>query len=123
MKQHSISLIKWGMRTGAIIGGLLFLSFGILPGFSIGGYAAIMALKNLFGGPLEPTLLTRLVVAAGIIAGILSAFAACISAGAIFGASAGWCLDRGKRSICLKTAVEPQSAQRKDYTKKARIVF
>ncbi|MBF0327906.1 MAG: hypothetical protein HQL10_01980 [Nitrospirae bacterium] len=94
MKVQSNSPIKWGIRAGAIIGGLIFLSFGILPGFSFGGYAAIMILKKLFGGPLEPTLFTRMVVASGIASGILSAFAACISAGAILGASAGWCLYR-----------------------------
>ncbi|TAN41206.1 MAG: hypothetical protein EPN22_15850 [Nitrospirae bacterium] len=94
MKKYGAGPIKWGMRAGAMTGGLLFLAFGILPGFSLGGYAAIMILKKLFGGPLEPTIFTRLVVASGMTAGILSSFAACVGAGAIFGASAGWCLDR-----------------------------
>ncbi len=81
--------IKTGMKIGATIGGLVFLAFGIMPGFYFGSYGTLILLQKLMGGPAEPTLIVRAVVVMGILVGIACAATVCIVVGGLLGTAAG----------------------------------
>ena len=48
--------VKAGMKIGATIGGLVFVVFGVVPGFYFGSYGTLILLQKLMGGAVEPTL-------------------------------------------------------------------
>lgn len=81
--------VKAGMKIGATIGGLVFLVFGIMPGFYFGSYGTLILLQKLSGGAVEPTLISRALIVMGIIVGISCAAAVCLVVGALLGTLAG----------------------------------
>ena len=58
---------------GAGGGVVLFALFGLLPGSLIGGAAGINLAGWIFGLPLEPGIISRALVLAGMLAGVLVA--------------------------------------------------
>jgi len=38
--------VKAGMKIGATVGGLVFLVFGIMPGFYFGSYGTLILVQN-----------------------------------------------------------------------------
>ena len=82
--------VKAGMKIGAAIGGLVFLVFGIMPGFYFGSYGTLILLQKLMGGTVDPTLIVRAVVVMGIVVGIACAAAACIVLGGLLGTALGY---------------------------------
>ncbi len=42
--------VKTGMKIGATVGGLVFLVFGIMPGFYFGSFGTLILLQKLMGG-------------------------------------------------------------------------
>ncbi len=82
--------VKAGMKIGATVGGLVFLVFGIMPGFYFGSYGTLILLQKLMGGPVEPSLVVRGVVVMGIAVGIACAAAVSIVAGGLFGTVIGY---------------------------------
>ncbi len=89
MKEKNVEVIKTSMKVGAVLGGLVFLIFGIVPGFHFGGAGTVMLLSKLTGGPLEFTLFIRTVVVLGILLGILCLGTLSIVLGSVFGTLAG----------------------------------
>jgi hypothetical protein len=81
--------IKAGMKIGATAGGLVFLVFGIMPGFYFGSYGTLILLQKLMGGAVEPTLIIRAAVVIGIVIGISCAAAVSIVVGGLLGTVAG----------------------------------
>ena len=81
--------IKTGMKIGATVGGLVFLAFGIMPGFYFGSYGTLILLQKLSGGAVEPTLIVRAVVVMGILVGIACAATVSIVVGGLLGTAAG----------------------------------
>ena len=77
--------VKAGMKIGANIGGLVFLVFGIMPGFYFGSYGTLILLQKLMGGAVEPTLFVRAAVVMGIVVGIACAAAVSIVVGGLLG--------------------------------------
>jgi len=77
--------VKKGMRIGATIGGLVFLVFGIMPGFYFGSFGTLILLQKLMGGAVEPTLFVRAVVVMGIVVGICCAAAVSLVVGGLLG--------------------------------------
>jgi hypothetical protein len=77
--------IKTGMKIGATVGGLVFLAFGIMPGFYFGSYGTLILLQRLMGGAVEPTLFVRTAVVMGIVVGIACAAAVCLVVGGLLG--------------------------------------
>ena len=59
--------------TGAGAGLVLFALFGLLPGSLIGGAAGVNIAGWIFGLPLEPGIISRALVLAGMLAGVLVA--------------------------------------------------
>jgi hypothetical protein len=81
--------VKSGMKIGATIGGLVFLVFGIMPGFYFGSYGTLILLQKLMGGAVEPTLVVRAAIVMGIVVGISCAAAVSIVVGGLLGTVAG----------------------------------
>ncbi|OGW55422.1 MAG: hypothetical protein A2Z46_09240 [Nitrospirae bacterium RBG_19FT_COMBO_55_12] len=65
------SISKKTAYAGAGAGLVLFALFGLMPGSLMGGVAGINIAGWLFGLPLEPGLLPRLIVLASMLAGVL----------------------------------------------------
>ncbi len=82
--------VKAGMKIGATIGGLVFLVFGIVPGFYFGSYGTLILLQKLMGGTVEPSLLARAVIVMGIAVGIACAATVCIVVGGLAGTAMGY---------------------------------
>jgi hypothetical protein len=81
--------VKTGMKIGATVGGLVFLAFGIMPGFYFGSYGTLILLQKLTGGAVEPTLISRALIVMGIVVGISCAAAVCLVVGGLLGTVAG----------------------------------
>jgi hypothetical protein len=82
--------VKAGMKIGATIGGLVFVIFGIMPGFYFGSYGTLILLQKLMGGTVEPTLFVRAVIVMGIVVGIACAAAVSIVVGGLLGTALGF---------------------------------
>ncbi len=105
MKNESV---KTGMKIGATVGGLVFLVFGIMPGFYFGSYGTLILLQKLMGGAVEPTLVVRAAVVIGIVIGITCAAAVCIVVGGLIGTVAGLAVStpaaiREKQEVSVKS--------------------
>jgi hypothetical protein len=84
------TIVKTGMKIGATVGGLVFLVFGIMPGFYFGSYGTLILLQKLMGGTVEPTLFVRAAVVMGIVVGIACVAAASIVIGGLVGTLLGF---------------------------------
>lgn len=84
---------KDAARKGAYIGAgaglVLFAIFGLLPGSLIGGAAGINVAGWIFGLPLEPSLLSRFIVLAAMLTGVLVAGIVIVTATSTVGWLAG----------------------------------
>ncbi len=95
--------VKTGMKIGATVGGLVFLAFGIMPGFYFGSFGTLILLQKLMGGAVEPTLVVRAVVVMGIVVGIACAAAVCLVIGGLVGTVLGYAVSSpvsmGERAV------------------------
>ncbi len=91
-----------GAYAGAGAGLVLFGLFGLMPGSIIGGAMGISAAGMLFGLPLEPGLLSRMIVLGGMLIGVMASGLAMVTASAM----AGWLVER-----TLQAAVHPAAAK------------
>jgi len=82
--------VKAGMKIGATVGGLVFLVFGIMPGFYFGSYGTLILLQKLMGGTVEPTLFARATIVMGIMVGIACAAAVSLVVGGLLGTAMGY---------------------------------
>jgi hypothetical protein len=80
---------------GAGIGLALFALFGLLPGSLMGGAAGINIAGWLFGLPLQPGLLSRLIVLASMLMGVLVAGIVIVTATSTVGWLVGKVLESG----------------------------
>jgi len=78
------------MKIGATVGGLVFLAFGIMPGFYFGSYGTLILLQKLMGGAVDPTLFARAAIVMGIMVGISCAAAVCLVVGGLMGTAIGF---------------------------------
>jgi hypothetical protein len=104
-------IVKAGMKIGATVGGLVFLVFGIMPGFYFGSYGTLILLQKLMCGTVEPTLFVRAVVVMGIVVGIACAAAVSIVVGGLLGTALGYVVSapaaiREKQEGAAKAFVE-----------------
>lgn len=81
-------------KKSAYIGGgagfALFAIFGLLPGSLLGGAAGIKFAGMVFGLPLDPGILQRIIVVASMLAGMLVSGIAIVTAAS----AAGWLAGR-----------------------------
>jgi len=97
---------KTGMKIGATAGGLVFLVFGIMPGFYFGSYGALILLQKLMGGTVEPTLFVRAAIVMGIVVGIACAAAASLVIGSLVGTALGYVVSLPSAMRAKQTATE-----------------
>ena len=84
------TLARKGAYIGAGAGLVLFAIFGLLPGSLLGGAAGINIAGWLFGLPLEPGLISRAIVLVSMLAGVLVAGIAIVTAAS----TVGWLVGR-----------------------------
>lgn len=97
--------VKAGMKIGATIGGLVFVVFGIMPGFYFGSYGTLILLQKLMGGTVEPTLFVRAAIVMGIVVGIACAAAVSLVVGGLLGTALGYVVS-APTAVREKQAVE-----------------
>ena len=78
---------------GAGIGLALFALFGLLYGSFIGGVIGINVSGAIFGAPVQPGILPRMIVAVGMLSGILLAAVICVAGSAAVGYLIGLAID------------------------------
>ncbi len=98
--------VKAGMKIGATVGGLVFLVFGIMPGFYFGSFGTLILLQKLMGGTVEPTLLVRAAIVMGIVIGVACAALVSLVVGGLLGAAMGYLVSapqaREKKAVAEK---------------------
>jgi len=83
-------MVRMGTKIGAALGVVVFLAFGLLPGFYFGSFGSLVVLKHLMGGPVEPTVIVRMIIAVGIMLGITCTASVSIVIGSIVGTALGY---------------------------------
>ena len=83
------TLTKQGAYLGAGAGLVLFAIFGLLPGSLLGGAAGIKFAGIFFGLPLEPGLISRLIVLMSMLVGVLVSGTVIVTATSAIGWLAG----------------------------------
>ncbi len=79
------TLSKKTAYIGAGAGLVLFALFGLLPGSLLGGAAGIKLAGLFFGLPLDPGIIPRAIVLASMLAGVVIAGVAIVTASAALG--------------------------------------
>lgn len=87
------TIAKKSAYLGAGAGLVLFALFGLLPGSLLGGAMGINIAGWLFGLPLEPGLISRAIVLAGMLIGVLVAGIVIVTASTTVGWLAGRLLE------------------------------
>jgi len=82
--------MRIGRNIGAAIGAVVFLVFGLVPGFYFGSYGVLVSLQRLFGHSVEPNILVRMLIVAGVVLGIFCTAAVSIVLGSVFGTVVGY---------------------------------
>jgi hypothetical protein len=85
--------LKVGTKIGAALGAIVFLVFGVIPGFYFGSYGTLVLLSRLAGGPVEPTTIVRMITVVGILLGLFCVGAVSIVVGSVFGTALAWVVD------------------------------
>ncbi|HEX8949831.1 MAG TPA: hypothetical protein VF790_12750 [Dissulfurispiraceae bacterium] len=86
-------MVRMGTKIGATLGGIAFLIFGLIPGFYFGSYGSLIVMKHLMGGPVEPTVIVRMVVAVGIMLGVVCIGSVSVVVGSIVGTALGYLVE------------------------------
>jgi hypothetical protein len=84
---------------GAGAGLVLFALFGLLPGSLLGGAMGINVAGWLFGLPLEPGLVSRMIVLASMLLGVLVAGIVIVTASSTVGWLVGKMLESGSHAV------------------------
>ncbi len=101
--------MKVGTKIGAAIGAIVFLVFGIVPGFYFGSFGTVVLLSHLTGAPLEATTIVRMLTVVGILLGIFCIGAVSIVLGSVFGTALGYLVDVASSLGKAKEAEEAKS--------------
>lgn len=99
-------MVRMGTKIGAAIGGLAFLVFGLVPGFYFGSYGSLMVIQHLMGSQVEPSVMVRMIVAVGILLGIVCIGSVSIVMGSILGTGLGYLVEAVSRPVEAKETAE-----------------
>ena len=78
---------------GAGVGLALFALFGLMPGSFIGGVLGLNLSGFLFGTPVTPGVLPRIIIALGMLSGVFVAGLIFVVTGAVIGTGIGYILE------------------------------
>ncbi len=93
MTDERTRTMKAGTKIGAALGAVVFLVFGVMPGFYFGSYGTLVLLSHLAGGPVEATTIVRMITVVGILLGLFCIGAVSIVLGSVFGTALGYVVD------------------------------
>jgi len=102
--------VKTGMKIGAVVGGIMFLAFGVMAGFYFGSYGTLFILQKLMGGTVEPTLFVRAAIVVGIGVGIAASATVSIVTGGLLGTVLGYVVSVPKAMQAKKAATAAAKA-------------
>lgn len=77
---------KNGLYTGAAAGVVLFAVAGLLPGSFIGGIIGLNIASGIFGAPVAPSVIPRMIVGAFMVLGVMVSGVVFVTASSL----AGW---------------------------------
>ncbi len=86
-------IAKKGLYAGAGAGLALFALIGLLPGSFIGGAVGLSVAGSMFGIPVGPQLLSRVIVGLFMVLGIMVAGVVFVVGGSLTGWSIGYLID------------------------------
>jgi hypothetical protein len=89
------TIAKKAAYVGAGIGLVLFALFGLLPGSLLGGAAGINIAGWLFGLPLDPGIISRMIVLAAMLIGVVVAGIVIVTASSTVGWFVGKVIESG----------------------------
>jgi hypothetical protein len=92
---------------GAGIALAVFLAVALLPAMLYGGYAGLLLAGGIFGTPVVPTLLPRLLIVFGMAMGVVAVGSLFAVLGAVAGAAVG-----ALTSVTLRTPAAQVSASK-----------
>ena len=101
------SITKKSTYIGAGAGLVLFALFGLLPGSLLGGAMGINIAGSLFGLPLHPGLVSRVIVLASMLVGVLVAGIVMVTASS----TVGWLLGKALESAAHAAEGEAKAAK------------
>ncbi|MEJ2183874.1 MAG: hypothetical protein P8Y66_10200 [Nitrospirota bacterium] len=84
---------------GAGTGLTLFVIFGLVPGAFLGGVLGLNIGNFLFGGPLMPTIVSRILVAGGMLVGVFLAGLIFTAGGTSLGWLVGVAIDQARKGF------------------------
>ncbi len=90
-----ITIARKTTYIGAGVGLALFALFGLLPGSLLGGAAGINIAGWLFGLPLEPSLISRMIVLVAMLTGVFVSGIVIVTASSTIGWVIGKVLESG----------------------------
>ncbi len=94
---------------GAGIGLAVFLAIALLPAMLYGGYAGLLLAGGIFGTPVAPTILPRMLIVFGMVMGVVGVGSLFAVLGAAAGAAVGALTSATLR---MPAAQEQESASR-----------
>ncbi len=109
MTEERKKVLKVGRKIGALAGAIVFLAFGIVPGFYFGSYATLVLLSHLAGGPLEPGIIVRMFLVIGIVLGLFCTAASSIVVGSVIGTTLAYIADAVSEAVKAKPKIEAES--------------
>lgn len=105
MTEERMRTLKVGRKIGALLGGIVFVVFGIVPGFYFGSAATVILLSHLAGGPVEPGVLVRMLIVVGTVLGLFCTASVSIVGGSALGTGLAYVAD-----LIKMPAREPEKA-------------
>lgn len=92
MTADRMKALRTGRNIGAMVGGIIFMVFGIVPAFYFGSFGMLTLLTHLLG-PVDPGILVRMLLVVGIIMGLVCTLFVSIVVGSVLGTALAWATD------------------------------
>ncbi|MEE9524817.1 MAG: hypothetical protein V3V59_08745 [Thermodesulfovibrionales bacterium] len=114
MTEERKKVLNIGRKIGALMGGIMFLPFGIVPAFYFGSFGTLTLISHIVGGPVEAGIIVRMLVVAGVTLGFACSAAVSLVVGAVIGTTLAYITD----VISVAFKHEPEKA--KAYAEKSQ---
>lgn len=92
-----IEMSKKGLYIGTGIGLILFVLVGLLSGSFFGGMAGLKLMESITGGPVQATLIARVVIVISMLAGVVASAVLFIGGMGVLGWAAGFVFEGQKK--------------------------
>ncbi len=114
MKKESYA--KKGLYAGTGTGLILFLLVGMFPGSLIGGAVGLMISSALFGAPVEPTLIPRIILVLSMVTGVLTSAAVFVVGLSVTGWAIGTAVDTVQAQAASRESASLETAKEKSHS-------